>query len=81
MRKSIIEVSEEYITDTHFENIIKNKFVTRILADVASEAIDEIIIEDYVQNKCDELIAEFVPPMAVHMLESLQVIFLYFYKL
>ena len=52
--------------------MIKNKFVTRIIATVVTESIDELVIEDYVNDKCDELTAEFVPPMCVHMLESMQ---------
>ena len=69
-KESINELVDEYIIEQHFGNIWKLRFIPRLIAEVSSDAIDEIIIEDYVTSLSNRMIDEFCNPLGVHMLEE-----------
>ena len=53
--------------------IINQNFITRMIAAVSAEAIDEIILDDYISKIQEKLIIEFATPLSIHMLNELQV--------
>lgn len=68
------EISEEYIIEAHFNALAKNKFIQRPILETINEAIDEIILEDYIEKLVIGLAAELANPLAVHLLDEFQVI-------
>ena len=66
------EVSEEYIIESHFNQIVKNKFLQKPIIETINEAIDEIILEDYIDKMVVSLASELANPLAVHLLDEFQ---------
>ena len=66
------EISEEYIIESHFNSLVKNKFIQKPIMETINEAIDEIILEDYIDKMIVGLSSELANPLAVHLLDEFQ---------
>lgn len=72
VRSSCKEISEEYILESHFHSLVKNKLLVNPVIETINEAIDEIIIEDYLDKMILGLASELANPLAVHLLDEFQ---------
>jgi len=66
------EISEEYIIESHFNALVKNRFIQKPIIETINEAMDEIILEDYIDKMIMTLSSELANPLAVHLLDEFQ---------
>lgn len=72
VQQSCKEISEEYIMESHFNSLVKSRFLQKPIIETINEALDEIILEDYIEKMVTGLSSELANPLAVHLLDEFQ---------
>lgn len=70
-RESIKEIVDEYLLESQFGLLLKNKYIPNLVEDVVQEGVKECCIEMIIENMVDAMIEELAPAMYEKCYEEL----------
>ena len=62
-RQCIQDLVEEYLLESQFNLLMRNKYIPKLVEEVVNEAVKEFCIESILENKVDSMIEELAPAM------------------